>query len=286
MARVDPGPAVSSVALFRAALGVLALLVALIGAVLVYEWLSRPDVFPVRAVRFEAEFRNVDRERLAAAVAGAVQGNFLRLDLDAVKARAESVPWVHQAEVRRRWPRDLAIRIHEQQLVARWNDYRDVGGRATPGAVAAGDAWVNDAMQAVQVEGGTVPDNLPWLEGPVGTQALVFERYHAFGRHLAGAGLHIRRLALTSRRTWQIELTNGMHVVLGRTQPDRKLERFAHAYVRTLAPHVATIRAVDLRYTNGFAVETVGGRAAARGIKSGNTSPGRDVPRTHEAQEG
>jgi len=271
MARVDPGPAVSSVALFRAALGVLALLVALIGAVLVYEWLSRPDVFPVRAVRFEAEFRNVDRARLAAAVAGAVQGNFLRLDLDAVKARAESVPWVHQAEVRRRWPRDLAIRIHEQQLVARWN----------------GDAWVNDAMQAVQVEGGTVPDNLPQLEGPAGTQALVFERYHAFSRRLANADLHIRRLVLTARRTWQIELTNGMQLILDRTQPDRKLERFAHAYVRTLAPHAATIRTVDLRYTNGFAVETVGGRAAAaRGIKPGNTSLGRDVPRAHEAQEG
>ncbi len=271
MARADVGPAVGSVALFRAALGVLAVLVALIGAVLAYEWLSRPDVFPVRAVRFEAEFRNVDREQLAAAVAGAVQGNFLRLDLDVVKTRAESVPWVYQAEVRRRWPRDLLIRIHEQQLVARWNE----------------GAWVNDAMQAVRVEGGAVPDDVPQLEGPADTQAIVFERFHAFSRRLAHADLRIRRLTLTSRRTWQIELTNGLQLVLDRVEPDRKLERFARVYARAVAPRVATIRAVDLRYTNGFAVQTVGGRAAtARGSKPGGAPVDRGAPRADEAQEG
>jgi len=270
VARADAGPALGSMALFRAALGVLAVLVALIGAVLAYERLSRPDVFPVRAVRFEAEFRNVDRERLAAAVAGAVQGNFLQLDLDAIKARAESVPWVHQAEVRRRWPRDLLIRIHEQRLVARWND----------------EAWVNDAMQAVQVEGGALPADAPRLEGPAGTQALVFERYQAFGRRLAEASLHIRRLTLTARRTWRIELTNGLQLVLDRSQPDRKLERFARVYARTLAPQVATIHTVDLRYTNGFAVQTGGGRAAARGVNPGNAPADRGAPRADKAQEG
>lgn len=272
MARVDAGPAaLGGTTLFRAALGVLLALVAVIAAVQVSEWLSRPDVFPVRAMRFQAEFRNVSREQLAAAVAEAVRGNFLQLDLDVVKARAESLPWVYQAEVRRRWPRDLVIRIHEQQWVARWND----------------DAWVNDAMQAVRVQGGELPTDVPQLAGPEGAQALVYERFHAFGRLLAYADLRIRRLTLSARRTWRIELTNGLRLVLGRAQPDKKLERFARAYARTLAPQAAMIRTVDLRYTNGFAVETARGRAVgARGPESGDAPNIQGAPRADQAQEG
>ena len=142
---------VSSAGLFKAAVGVFATLLVFISLVLATEWLSRPDLFPVRAVQFEGEFKRVTQAELAAAVEGAAQGNFLLLDLDTVKARAESLAWVYQAEVRRRWPRDLLIRFTEQQLLARWNDYRDAGGmtprtgggRATPGAVAGTAAESN-----------------------------------------------------------------------------------------------------------------------------------------------
>lgn len=248
MARADASAGVDSASLFKAAVALFMTLVALIGAVLVTEWFSRPEVFPVRAVRFEGAFRHVTQEQLAVAVAPAVRGNFLQLDLDAVKARAESLPWVHQAEVRRRWPRDLLIRVHEQQLTARWN----------------GDAWVNQAVQAVRVPDATLPADAPQLEGPEGTQALVYERWQEFNRALAGTDLRLRRLTLTPRRTWQIELTNGLRLVLDRVQPARKLERFARVYARALARVGATARVVDLRYTNGFAVEWQRGAAAGR----------------------
>jgi cell division protein FtsQ len=248
VARADAGVGVDSVSLFRAALVIFATLVALIGAVLVSEWFSRSDVFPVRAVRFEGVFQHVTQAQLAAAVAPAAQGNFLQLDLDAVKARAESLPWVYQAEVRRRWPRDLLVRVHEQQLTARWNS----------------DAWVNQALQAVRVPDPTLPADVPQLEGPEGTQAIVYERWQEFGRLLVGAGLQLRRLTLTPRRTWQIELTNGLRLVLDRVQPDRKLERFARVYARALARAGMSARVVDLRYTNGFAVEWNRGASVGR----------------------
>ncbi len=263
MARADAVRGGSgSAGLFRAAVGVLATLLVLIAVVFATEWLSRPEVFPVRAVQFEGEFRHVTQVQLAAAVEGAVQGNFLRLDLDAVKARAESLPWVYQAEVRRRWPRDLTVRITEQQLLARWNDYRDVGGRATPGAVADESEWVNQGAHAVRVGGNDLPSDVPLLEGPAGTQAIVYERFQDFNRLLADAGLQVRKLTLTPRRTWELELTGGFMLVLDRVQPDKKLERFAHVYARTLARTGTPIRRVDLRYTNGFSVEWHHARAA------------------------
>jgi cell division protein FtsQ len=302
MARADAvRSGVSSAGLFKAAVGVFATLLVFISLVLATEWLSRPDLFPVRAVQFEGEFKRVTQAELAAAVEGAAQGNFLLLDLDTVKARAESLAWVYQAEVRRRWPRDLLIRFTEQQLLARWNDYRDAGGmtprtgeveqrreqlpeqppRATavsdapvsrgtcasctsPGAVADESKWINQGMQAVRASGNDLPSDVPLLEGPAGTQAIVYEHFQDFNRLLAAAGLQIRKLTFTPRRTWELELTDGFMLVLDRAQPDKKLERFARAYPRTLARVGTSIRQVDLRYTNGFSVAWHPPRAAAR----------------------
>ncbi len=282
MARADATHGVDSASLFRAAVGVFIALTALIGVMLASEWLSRPELMPVRAVRFEGEFKHVTQEQLAATVEPVVQGNFMQLDLDAVKARAESLPWVYQAEVRRRWPRDLLIRVAEQQLVARWNDYRDVGGRATPGAVAGEASWVNHAMQVVRVTADDLPADAPRLEGPEGTQAIVYERYQEFGRVLAEAGLQIRALTLTPRRTWQIELMNGPRLVLDRVQPDRKLERFVRVYGQGFGRLGAGARVVDLRYTNGFAVEWQRGAAAGR---TGTTQRMKSAAHTGAAQE-
>ena len=145
----------TGVPMLDTALWVFTALVTLIALILGVDWLVRADTFPVRAVRFEGQFKHVTQAELEGAVMDAVRASFLRVDLDAVKARAERVPWVQSASVRRAWPRDVYVQFTEQQLLARWN----------------GDAWVNQAMQAVRVPGGELPVGTPRLEGPEGTQA-------------------------------------------------------------------------------------------------------------------
>jgi cell division protein FtsQ len=234
----------TGVPLLDTALWVFTALVALIALILALDWLVRADTFPVRAVRFEGQFKQVTQVELEAAVMDAVRASFLRVDLDTVKARVERVPWVQSASVRRAWPRDVYVQFTEQQLLARWN----------------GDAWVNQAMQAVRVPGGDLPPEAPQLEGPDGTQAQVFERYQALNDMLAASGLRLQRLSLTPRRTWRLELTqagratnNNVVLILDRDDTERKVERFARAWPE-LARTGRAIRHVDLRYTNGFAV--------------------------------
>jgi cell division protein FtsQ len=216
-------------------LGLVALLLLLFGT----DWILRADSFPARHVRFEGEFRHVVQPELELAVKESVRGNFLLLDLDAVKAQVETLPWVYSASVRRYWPRDVYVRFTEQQIVARWGERE----------------WVNHVGEAVKVDGVEVAGGWPRLEGPVGTSRLVFERYLSLERMLAGAGLSIKRLTLTPRRTWRIELTNNLVLVLDREDLERKVERLTQVYHRTIAPQVQSIRQIDLRYTNGFAIE-------------------------------
>jgi cell division protein FtsQ len=233
--------------LLRAAALLLGLLFALLAFAFGADWLLRPDNFPVRHVRFEGEFRHVTQAALEEAVKNVVHGNFFLIDLDAVKARVEALPWVYRASVRRQWPQDLYVRFTEQQLVARWNDA----------------AFLNPAGEVVRVAGPDLPADLPQLDGPEGSGAQVLEQYRIFGGILAAAGLTLQRLTLTPRHTWRLALAGGIAIVIDRAQSQEKLERFARVYVQSLAPMAAHIKQVDLRYTNGFAVAWQDGHAGS-----------------------
>lgn len=221
----------------KAGVFLLAVLALLIGGLLGADWLLRAENLPVRAVRFEGPFQQVTRAELEAAVLEVVRGNFLRLDLAAVQARVEQLPWVHSASVRRVLPRDVVIRFTEQQPVARWGE----------------TAYVNAEGEVIHLQGEGLPAG-PRLDGPPGSAPVVLERLRRFQRVLAPAGLTIEGLVLTARRSWQIALEQGFTLVLDRDEPERKLERFARVYPAALAPKAPRIRQVDLRYTNGFAV--------------------------------
>lgn len=223
----------------RAVAASLLLVSMLITSLMSLDYLLRPQTFPVRSVSFEGEFKHVEQQQLANALVPLVSGNFYLLDLDAIKLRAESVPWVQRVSVRRRWPDGIHVRFTEQVLVARW------------GATA----WVNTAGERVDLKGRPGIDGLPQFDGPDGTHAELLAHYTRLTGILSGAGLRIARLQLTARRTWQLVLDNNITLVLDREEPEEKVARFARLYPGALAPYSARIKQVDLRYTNGFAVQ-------------------------------
>ncbi len=239
--------------LFKAAVLLFSLLFILLVLAFGVDWLLRTDNFPVRHVRFEGEFKHVTQQELQAAVMDAVHGNFFLLNLDTVKKRVESLPWVYKASVRRQWPQDVYVRFTEQKLASRWGD----------------SAFLNQAGDVVRVSGDDPPAALPQLEGPDGTGPQVLEHYKIFGRILAAAGLKLDRITLTPRRSWRLLLAGGMAIVIDREQPEQKLERFARVYVKTLMPLASDIRRVDLRYTNGFSLQQSGGHSARLDVAPG-----------------
>jgi cell division protein FtsQ len=216
---------------FVALLGLIALLATL-------DWLLHPQALRVRNVRFEGEFRRVTHAELAHAVRDVVNVNFLLLDLEAVKRRVEQLPWVHRADVRRWWPRDVYVQFEEQMIVARWGD----GG------------WVNHAGEAVKLPNAEFPPDMPRLDGPDGTTPQVLDQYQQLSPLLGAHGLVLNSVTLTPRRTWELDLTNGIKLVLDSRDIRRKVEQFASVYSQLLASQAANIRQVDLRYANGFAV--------------------------------
>jgi len=158
------------------------------------------------------------------------------------------LPWVRRAEVRRRWPARLEVRIEEQQAVARWGE--DMA------------QWVNPYGEVFSAsppqEGG---ESLPILQGPNGSSAEVLRRYAEFTQTLAAIDRRPLQLTLSQRLAWKLHMDDGMDVELGREQQkasiSTRLARFVEVYPMALAERKPRPTVVDMRYPNGLALRPV-----------------------------
>lgn len=204
--------------------------------------LVQSPAFPLRVIQVQGDLRHVERMQIVDALQGRVAGTFFTVEIEAIRAMFEAIPWVRRAEVRRVWPDRLEVRLEEHVPLAHW-------GQA-------------DGARMVSVHGelfsGLSETELPLLAGPRGSEREVVRRYALFREVLAPLALEPRQVQLSARHAWQLRLSNGLTVQLGRDSdkdPLRdRLARFVEVYPRTLARLARHLEYVDLRYPNGFAL--------------------------------
>lgn len=199
------------------------------------------DRWPFRQLRLDATFERVSAEQLRSAAAPHLGVGFFAVDLDAVRDAIEATPWVERAEVRKRWPDLLEVKVVEREALALWGDSR----------------LVSASGQLFAVPGHTAPEGLPRLEGPDGRVVDVLAFHDAAVAALAGSGLQASGVQLSSRGSWSLTLTNGATVVIGREQPQRRLLRFVATLKHLDASLAGSLAGADLRYANGFAVRVL-----------------------------
>jgi cell division protein FtsQ len=216
------------------------LLLGVLGAatMLGMHWLSDPYRFPLGVVEVKGDFRYLQKEQLQAAVAPYVSGGFFTVNVVAIRAAAEALPWVYKASVQRVWPETIRVQIEEQQPVAYWH----------------GQGFLNRQGEAFFPEQGQADIELPRLDGPDGQETRVLESYRRVSAILAPLGLQVQSMQVDGRRAWDVQLAGGVALKLGRTHPWQRLQRFVRAWPSVFAARLAELRTVDLRYSNGFSV--------------------------------
>jgi cell division protein FtsQ len=198
--------------------------------------------FLLKTIVVEGGLERVESREIVDALQGRLNGTFFTVDLEAARSLFEGIPWVRRAELRRKWPDSIEVHIEEQVALARWGQQR----KETQLLNAQGELFrgQSDAV-------------LPVLAGPAGSEAEVARRYLAFRDLLAPLGLEPRQVLLSSRLAWQLRLSNGLTVQLGRDSDrdrvEERLARFVSAYP-ALARSRHRLDYVDLRYPNGFAL--------------------------------
>lgn len=193
---------------------------------------------PIRIISLEGRFQRVSPMQIEQVATNGLDAGFMTVDLASIRTAVESLPWVDQARVKRRWPNGLRIEVTEQVAAARWGEAGLLNTR--------GELFIRDARH--------VPSELPRLDGPAGTEWQVAQRYLTAQGRLIEAGMRLTALKLDARGAWELELANGIEVRLGRREVELRLDRFMETALPVMAARAKDISYVDMRYSNGFAI--------------------------------
>ena len=197
-----------------------------------------PTLFPLRSVRLDAAPHRVDASQILALLSSEVRGNFFTVDIAHLRQSLEKLQWVRSVHIRREFPAQLVLNLEEHQALAVWNDSQLVN------------------LQG-EVFNGNSEQLLPHFIGQASDAMELTQRYAQFAQQLGVLQLRVMQLALSPRHAWQLRLSNGMVVELGREELQERLARFVAAYPiqRTEGQKSESVIAhVDMRYRNGFAV--------------------------------
>lgn len=213
-------------------------LLAAAGVAWVYMGMVTQEQWPVRWLEIDGAFERVSAEQIRAGVTPATAGSFFTVNLGAIQSAAYRQPWVAEATVQKNWPDTVKVSIREFTPVAHWTGDRLI---ATDGRSFA-------VPSAAEIQG------LPWLSGPEGQLDVVFETWKQFNNELMPAGLEIEVIRLDPRGAWFLELVNGTEVQIGREDAQIRLRRLVRSWPGLVKGRELAPMAVDLRYSNGFAV--------------------------------
>lgn len=192
----------------------------------------------VTAVLIDGELKQVSVADLERLVAPLVDESFLSLDLNMLKKQLEQDPWIAQVTLSRQWPDKLRVAVIEETAIARWGD----------------SGFLNPAGEKIIIGDNSELVNLPRLIGPDHSEIKVAEAFMKFSKILATEGLYPTQLELTIDHSWQMILSNGLNIKLGKKNLEPRLERLISVYQADLKDKVENINTIDLRYTNGIAV--------------------------------
>jgi len=193
------------------------------------------------------------RRDILAALDIAVGDSMLALDLDAIRARVESLGWVKSATVERRLPDRIVIYLTERRPAAAWQQ--------------KGRYYLVDAEGAIL--GPHDPARFPGLKiitgGPEArfrTGALVelLQETPELQENVIGA-------VWVGQRRWDLRLENGTTIRLPERQPDRVLRRLGEL-IRTRSLLNRDIDVIDARLPERITIRP-SGKAASLTTETG-----------------
>ena len=193
---------------------------------------------PVATIQVDGPFARVNASQIEAEVLANLHGGFISLDLDRLSTTIRRLPWVDQVRISRQWPNGLHITLIEQRPAARWGASGLLNVR--------GELFIADSRH--------VPAGLPLLAGPPGTEAEVVKVFLAARSYLLPHGLDVVGLVRDPRGAWDMTLSSGVVIRLGRHRVDQRIRRYGDLVLEIIGADPGRVEYVDMRYSNGFAI--------------------------------
>lgn len=208
---------------------------------------------PLASVMVEGDFHYISKMQTMELLSAELDAEFLQLDLMHLKAVLEREPWIEYASLVRRWPDQLEVKITEQKPIARWGK----------------EGFLNQRGEIIRVTNVDMLDDLPLLQGSELDASKIMQQYQDLSQLLRARGLEVIALQCDSKKSWKLQLKGDVKVAIGRDQVMEKMHRFVTVYDQYLHEIWRDVASVDVRYTNGVAIQWLPGSEAKKNyIKS------------------
>lgn len=201
--------------------------------------INDPLTLPIKHVRIEGEFRQLSTGTLQKLVHNKVKGGFFNINVTAIRDTVLNEPWVNEVSVHRIWPDGLRVTVKEQVAICKWKNTGLLNEK--------GELFIPDEIPS--------SEELPTLDGPDGTENLLMKRYYQISSLMGKIDMQLDKLILDDRRAMTLVLSNDLRVIIGRTDIDERISRFIQYVPFGLEGKKDSARQIDMRYTNGFAVQ-------------------------------
>ena len=217
-------------------------LLAVVGCLSYYMQKHSSDLLtwpPIKQVKVEGNLRPADYEIFKGIVITHVSKGLLRISTSQLAAELEELPWIHRVQSGRSWPNTLEVTVQGQDPIARWGKSGLIN--------VQGEIFFPESMDAYTTS--------PMLYGDEARAPELVREFENSVKSLEPLGLKLQGLFEDKRHSKQMVLSNGIILVAGDGSVSKKITRFIAAYEQYLSPNINQVKKIDLRYTNGLAVE-------------------------------
>ena len=194
---------------------------------------------PIKKVMVNNRFEHIDKGEIKDIVGKYYTQGFFTISLNEFETELEDLEWVYQANIQRKWPNTLLVNIEEQTPVFRWAEQSLLNKEAAP-------FFVTDNQHFAY---------LPKLKGPLGREIFLSKLYVKYNPLFKQLGLTIKSIEEDARYDKLIRLSNGIEINIGKEKVEDKLQRCLRSFAEFNANEIASIASIDLRHSNGFAVQ-------------------------------
>ena len=194
---------------------------------------------PVTSLVVSGEMPYTQKQEVIEAIESVPLGNFFKVSVNDVQSRVQELPWVYSVSVRKQWPNELKVYVVDQKPVAIWN----------------GEFFINEFGVAFQADIERLRQPLPSFYGPEGSEIVALDNYRDLTTLLEYVALTIDEMVLSERYSWQLTLSDGVRLHLGREERVERIQRFMDVYPEIKDKQESKlVDYIDLRYDTGVAV--------------------------------
>lgn len=212
---------------------------ALVLVLSVLAWFMYSPERVLEKYQLKSTLKQLNKEQINQVLNAYVGESFWRLNIEQIHADLVKLDWIYQAEVARKWPNTLQVKVIEQIPVAKWGENALLNQN--------GDVFYPHNIEKFA--------EYAVLYGEDAEAKKMLQKLAIFQQKFNELDWVIRQVDKRVDKGWMIYFVSNQNMIVGREDWQHQLDRFIKAYPKVKKEVRNNAQTYDLRYSNGFVIK-------------------------------